>query len=769
VPWPTPQDYNEAIQNPALNFNDPELKAGTPELTPLGLPRPIAGAFANVYHMQCQGREWAVRCFLHNVSDQQERYRAISHHLAAAKLPYTVGFDFLPTGIRVRGHWYPILKMAWVRGDTLSRYIQQHLGNPGALRRLADRWLAMMQALQQHDIAHGDLQHGNVLVVNGDFRLVDYDGMYVPALAGRRSHEVGVPHYQHPRRTNANFEPSLDNFSAWVIYLSLLVLSIDPTLWGRFHVDDEHLLFRRGDFENPGTSQVLSAIQQMQDIRVQGIAELFPSLLHLDLTEIPPLDQAATSPLGSSHPPSSEPWWKPFAAPQSAPASSAAKPGSFAGQGASWILDHVEPTSPMGFSQSVVPERISLAAFIAIVGCLPIGVLRGVVPFTDLPQVAVAGLLALSFFFICRFRFLPETIQKSRLEEEREQRIFRVRTLESNLAQLEQDKTRLAQDESREVSQLTLELSRCDSGEKREIEKIERELQEMQTRVNSQRQSLYQAETDELAQVQRNLQTAFFRADLTQYDVASATIPSIGPELKSRLLAKNIKTAADIVNVHTQQRSWRRHLHEVAYIEMPGGNRVRVEGIGPKKALALQAWRQSIEARIRSQKSSIVNQEHEIKRRYQNLLQLLHAKESHKKTEVKQKKDACHAEYQRRRDSLRSYRERIQSQFEQKHEDFDRKIHAARKELSEKQMDVERIERKLRPYEQINFPSYLRCVLFLMREKPNSNTQGFGKLHKLSVQCWRCKTQIEYTPEKRGRRARCPSCGTKQVMPVANP
>ena len=97
MPWPTPQDYNEAIQNPALNLDDPELRAGTPELTPLGLPRPITGGFASVYRMRCGQRDWAVRCFLREIPDQQRRYAAISRHLAAVHLPYTVGFAFLST------------------------------------------------------------------------------------------------------------------------------------------------------------------------------------------------------------------------------------------------------------------------------------------------------------------------------------------------------------------------------------------------------------------------------------------------------------------------------------------------------------------------------------------------------------------------------------------------------------------------------------------------------------------------------------------------
>ena len=43
-------------------------------------------------------------------------------------------------------------------------------------------------------MAHADLQHGNVILVpKGDqlaLKLIDYDGMYVPALAGGLSGDV---------------------------------------------------------------------------------------------------------------------------------------------------------------------------------------------------------------------------------------------------------------------------------------------------------------------------------------------------------------------------------------------------------------------------------------------------------------------------------------------------------------------------------------------------------------------------------------------------
>jgi hypothetical protein len=67
-------------------------------------------------------------------------------------------------------------------------------------------------------MAHADLQHGNVLLVpTGNalaLRLIDYDGMYVPALAGQRSGELGHPAYQHPQRLReGTYNAEVDRFS----------------------------------------------------------------------------------------------------------------------------------------------------------------------------------------------------------------------------------------------------------------------------------------------------------------------------------------------------------------------------------------------------------------------------------------------------------------------------------------------------------------------------------------------------------------------------
>jgi|GEM_PF-1677083 len=59
--WPTPQDYNEAIQTPRACFVDNDLKGSIIEVNPMGLPRSASGNFASVYKAVCPGQSWADR------------------------------------------------------------------------------------------------------------------------------------------------------------------------------------------------------------------------------------------------------------------------------------------------------------------------------------------------------------------------------------------------------------------------------------------------------------------------------------------------------------------------------------------------------------------------------------------------------------------------------------------------------------------------------------------------------------------------------------
>jgi ssDNA-binding Zn-finger/Zn-ribbon topoisomerase 1 len=304
-PWPNPLDYNEAIQNPRMNFSDVELQQGKPQLNKFGLPVPHSGSFATVYKFACGTRDVAVRCFLNHYPDQEKRYAEISRHLQMAKLPYMVQFEFQKQGIKVNGSWYPILKMEWIKGDRLDVYVFNNLNNGAVLRSLAQRWLAMSTQLRTSQIAHGDFQHGNIIIVNGNIKLIDYDGMFVPSLRGQKSHEIGHRNYQHPRRSGIHYDSYLDNFSAWVIYASLVAFSIEPMLWAQVQAGDESLLLSAKDYQNTNGSAAFNILRRHAHPHVRWLAEQLIKLPLLGVNDVPILSDP-----NQLAPPTSTPWWK---------------------------------------------------------------------------------------------------------------------------------------------------------------------------------------------------------------------------------------------------------------------------------------------------------------------------------------------------------------------------------------------------------------------------------------------------------------------------
>ena len=288
--WPTMSDYQETIQNPNTCFFDHELKNGTPILNNLGLPKPIAGGFACVYQMLCGSHNYAVRCFLTKQLDLEKRYKIISDYLKQINLPYMVSFEFISQGIRVNGQWFPILKMEWINGEPLNIYLEKNLHKPQKLEALASNFTTLIEDLRKHSIAHGDLQHENILVANEQLILIDYDGLYVPGLEAIPSNEYGHRNYQHPSRSERDFGPNLDNFSAWVIYTSILALCVDPNLWDQFEVGDGSLIFRKEDYLDSDQSFAFKLFEQSTLVPLHSFAKQLKFLLNIDdLSKIPPI------------------------------------------------------------------------------------------------------------------------------------------------------------------------------------------------------------------------------------------------------------------------------------------------------------------------------------------------------------------------------------------------------------------------------------------------------------------------------------------------
>ena len=515
--WPTPQDYNEAIQNPQLNFTDPELRAGVPEMTPLGLPRAITGGFASVYRLRCGGRDWAVRCFLRAVPDQQERYAAIGRHLAAAKLPYTVGFAFQPGGIKVGGRAYPLLKMEWVDGEPLERWIEDHLGDPAALRALAERWLALLRALRRAGVTHGDLQHGNILVVNGEPRLIDYDGMFVPALAGRQGTEVGHRNYQHPQRRVADFGPGIDTFAAWTIYLSLRALSVVPTLWQQLGAGDEGLLLRREDYVRPISSPALRALEGVADPELHGLIVRFQRLLTQPVSMVPALPGT-----DARKPPA--PRASASRRPRAAPTPVVPRPPAQVTGAAAWLPDHLAPATAITLAPSYRFERGLLGVLAGSIVGLVLGATAGLLA-AGVAALACGVSLSLALLALVGcYVALPLWPRKFATQL----RVWRARSHLLWLGALGRVAERqLVRLDERETRALTV-LAERRQGYVRESREGLTALDRALARFAVERQLLQQAEEDELAQALQELRKHHAADHLSVYPVLAAAIPVWG-------------------------------------------------------------------------------------------------------------------------------------------------------------------------------------------------------------------------------------------------
>lgn len=297
VKWPAPDDYQRAVLEPARAFRDPRLRAMKVETAKRGgfdVPWARSGNFGQVYRFKKGGETLAVKVFTRGEPERHERYALIAAHLRGERSrPPLVSFNYDPEGALIDGARFPTLIMEWAGGEPLDVRLEDACedGRPdnGAL---CAEWAKIMRALADRKVAHGDLQHGNVLVdEKGGFRLVDYDGMFVPAMrkAGLAAAELGLPGYQHPRRADFPFDERSDDFSALVMLLSLACLDGNRRL--SHGGGDEGLLFRRDDFLDPEASPLFQELAASPDAPVKKLAAILKRAARGSAADIPRFDE----------------------------------------------------------------------------------------------------------------------------------------------------------------------------------------------------------------------------------------------------------------------------------------------------------------------------------------------------------------------------------------------------------------------------------------------------------------------------------------------
>ena len=238
--YPLISEYIEAIRYAEDNFD--KLSNLRPVLDDNGNPVMSSGNFAVVFKMKDieTDKLYAVKCFIREQEERQERYQEIIKVLDEIKSPYFVSTHYYDKELFVDTTQddeteFPVLVMDWVDGISLDDYMKAIESKQFLRELLANQFQKLVCWLLPKHYAHGDLKPDNILVRDdGSIVLVDYDGMFVPSLRGKDALEMGTPMYRHIGRTLSFYNEYIDDFAAVKILLLLKVNALSAISYNQY-------------------------------------------------------------------------------------------------------------------------------------------------------------------------------------------------------------------------------------------------------------------------------------------------------------------------------------------------------------------------------------------------------------------------------------------------------------------------------------------------------------------------------------------------------
>ena len=263
--YPLISEYLESIKHSEDNFN--VLSTLRPVYDEAGEIVMSSGNFAVVFKMkdESSGKLYAVKCFLREQEGRDIAYQQITDELEYVSSNYLCSIKYFQKELFVDSTVssdteFPVLLMDWVEGVTLDKYVHQHISDKYALQLITYQFCKMAAWLMSQPFAHGDLKPDNILVAeDGALVLVDYDGMYVPAMQGQKARELGSPDYRHPLRTEDCFNEHIDDFPLALIGMSLKAIALDTSLLLN-NAKTDSLLFSESDFQNIGECLMMKSL-----------------------------------------------------------------------------------------------------------------------------------------------------------------------------------------------------------------------------------------------------------------------------------------------------------------------------------------------------------------------------------------------------------------------------------------------------------------------------------------------------------------------------
>ena len=263
--YPLISEYLAAIRE--ANDNLDKLRHLVPVLDKYGEPYRSSGAFAVVFKMKDEqtGKCYALKCFTEEQEGRAEAYRQIAEELEFVDSSYITSVKYLEKELFVDSNCedeeFPVLLMDWIEGETMETYVAANYTDTHAMAMLCYRFCKMAAWLRSQSFAHGDIKPDNIMVCpDGTLTLVDYDGMFVPAMKGQKSPTIGTKDFSHPLRTIDDFDETIDDFALASIALSLKAISLNPSLLQTYGASDR-LLFSAANYIDLSKSNTFTALQ----------------------------------------------------------------------------------------------------------------------------------------------------------------------------------------------------------------------------------------------------------------------------------------------------------------------------------------------------------------------------------------------------------------------------------------------------------------------------------------------------------------------------
>ena len=263
--YPFISEYLAAIREAKDNLD--KLSHLVPVMDKYGEPYRSSGAFAVVFKMKDEqtGKCYALKCFTEEQEGRAEAYHKIAEELEFVDSSYITSVKYLEKELFVDSNCeneeFPVLLMDWIEGETMETYIADNYTDNYAMSMLCYRFCKMAAWLRSQSFAHGDIKPDNIMVrPDGTLTLVDYDGMFVPAMKGQKSPTIGTKDFSHPLRTIDDFDETIDDFALASIALSLKAISLDPSLLQNYGASDR-LLFSAADYLDLSKSNTFTALQ----------------------------------------------------------------------------------------------------------------------------------------------------------------------------------------------------------------------------------------------------------------------------------------------------------------------------------------------------------------------------------------------------------------------------------------------------------------------------------------------------------------------------